>query len=184
MTIDHQKFLENLWSEALAFRKQLTSESDRGCALFATAYLDKVLSDLLYCSVVYEPKKIDKELFEFNSPLGTFSSRIKMAYYLGQISKVTRRDLDLLRKIRNKFAHHPTVTSFNDEDVANQCRELKFSFRKKDDDPRSHFLGAVFGLLAQLQNAIFSAVAPDQKPDDEPTEAEKVAHMKKLGIDD
>lgn len=28
-----------------SFRKALTSESDRGCALFAAAYLDKSLSD-------------------------------------------------------------------------------------------------------------------------------------------
>jgi DNA-binding MltR family transcriptional regulator len=184
MTKEHEKFLEELRNEVKVFRDELTKESDRGCALFATAYLDKALSDLLFSSVVYEPKKIDKELFEFNSPLGTFSSRIKMAYYLGKISKVARRDLDLLRSIRNKFAHHPAVASFNDESVANQCKELKLSFRKKDDEPRLHFLGSVFGVLAHIHTATFTATAPDQKPDDAPTDEEKAAHRKRLGLDD
>ncbi len=69
-----------------SFRKSLTSESDRGCALFAAAYLDVSLSDLLYVSLVGN-KNIEKDLFEGTAPLSTFSSRIKLAYYLGLISQ-------------------------------------------------------------------------------------------------
>ena len=185
MTRDHQEYFDQLVNEVKTFREQLTAESDRGCALFATAYLDKALSDLLFVSVVSGPtKKIEKDLFDFNSPLGTFSSRIKMAYYLGKISMESRRDLDLLRSIRNTFAHHPTVVSFDDESISNKCRELKFSFRNKNDKPRLHFLGSVFGLLAQINHDTFAANAPAQKPDDSPTEENKEKHRKKMGLDD
>ena len=80
-----------------------------------------------------------------------------MAYYMGKLSEAARRDIDLLRAIRNKFAHYPTVVTFDDEVVANQCRELKFSFRERADTPRLHFLGAVFGVLPSL--------FPDDRPD-------------------
>jgi DNA-binding MltR family transcriptional regulator len=181
MNMTQAQFLDSLKAEVAAFRKALTEESDRGCALFATAYLDKALSDLLYVSVVYEKaKKIEKELFDFNSPLGTFSARIKMAYYMGKISKATRRDLDLLRDIRNKFAHHPNIVTFNDKAVANQCQALGFSFREKGSDSRAHFLAAVFGVLAQIHTATLLAEAPQEKPDDAPTEEKKAQHRAKI----
>ena len=184
MSSDLQKYLEGIVAEVVEFRKELTKESDRGCALFAIAYLGKALSDLLYVSVVFEPKKVEKDLFDFNSPLGSFSSRIKMAYYLGKISKSMRRNLDLLRKIRNKFAHHPNVVSFDDKSVASQCRDLSFSFRKKKDKPRLHFIGAVFGVLSQIHTATLTAQAPEVKPDDVPSEEVKAKHRKMLGIDE
>ena len=181
--MDRQKCFEELPAEVKLFREALSAESDRGCALFAAAYLDQALSDLLYVSVVHEPKKIEKELFDFNGPFGTFSSRIKMAYYLGKISKITRRDLDLMRNIRNKFAHHPSVVSFNDESVAKQCRELSFTFREKKASPRLHFLGAVFGVLSKVHIATFTAEAPEVKADDGPSEEAKAKHRAKFAVD-
>lgn len=171
-----QKLIEKLNDDAMSFRKALSSESDRGCALFSAAHLDRALSDLLYVSMIYEPKKIEKDLFDFNAPLHTFSSRIRMAYYLGKISKATRRDLDLFRDIRNKFAHHPNVISFDDESIANKCRELSFTYRKKSDRPRLHFLGAVFGVLSRVHGATYNTQAPEKMPDDVPSEEEKAKH--------
>ena len=46
-----------------------------------------------------------KELLAWTGPLGTFSSRISMAYLLGHIPPWMYRDLELIRGIRNKFAH-------------------------------------------------------------------------------
>ena len=73
MTMTRDEYIESLKAEVCAFRQALTKESDRGCALFAIAYLEKALSDLLYVSVVYgDSKKMEKDLFDFNSPLATF----------------------------------------------------------------------------------------------------------------
>lgn len=41
-----------------------------------------------------------------NSPLSSFSSRIKMSYALGLISENERKALDQIRSIRNDFAHN------------------------------------------------------------------------------
>jgi len=85
MASEFAKHLAAQQENVAAFRKALTAESDRGCALFAAAYLDASLSDFLYVSLVSN-KSIEKDLFEGSAPLATFSSRIMMAYYLGLIS--------------------------------------------------------------------------------------------------
>jgi DNA-binding MltR family transcriptional regulator len=175
-TVPH--FLKKQLEEFTAFRKALTHESDRGCALFAAAYLDKALSDLLYLSLVTD-KKIEKDLFEGTAPLSAFSDRIKMAYYLGKISKECRADLDTIRGIRNDFAHHATIISFDDQSIADRCRNLQFSYHeKKEARPRAHFTAAACGILAMVQMTGLKSKAPDAKPDDRPSEEEKAAARK------
>lgn len=161
------------------FRSVLTVESDRGCALFASSYLDKALSDLLYCSLIQD-SKIESDLFEGNSPLSTFSSRIKLAYYLGKISAVEKRDLDLIRKIRNDFAHVATPISFDTTAIKNRCKELSFSYHEKSHRPRGHFTAACLGLLAQIHRQTLLCQAPEKKSDNAPTEEQKAAHRKKI----
>jgi hypothetical protein len=162
-----------------AFRKALTSESDRGCALFAAAYLDVSLSDLLYVSLV-ENKRIENDLFKGTAPLATFSARIKLAYYLGLISMACRRDLDVIRSIRNDFAHDPEIVSFQTQSICDRSRGLAFSYQTQDSDPRSHFTAAVLGVLAQIHMATLTTTPHTEKPDDSPPERKKEEHRKWL----
>ncbi|MEY8211376.1 MAG: MltR family transcriptional regulator [Colwellia sp.] len=166
------EFQKKKIEEVKAFRSTLTKESDRGCALFASSYLDKALSDLLYCALAYD-KKIERDLFEGNAPLSEFSARIKMAFYLGKISKVEKRDLDLIKKIRNEFAHNANAIDFEEEKIKNQCRELSFSYHDKDHRPRGHFTAACLGLLANINNETMLCQAPEIKADNAPTEEKK-----------
>lgn len=161
------------------FRSALSKESDRGCALFAAAYLDKALSDLLYCALASD-KKIENDLFEGNAPLATFSSRIKVAYYLGFLSKAERRDLDLIRKIRNDFAHHAEDISFETESISGRCKALEFSYHEKGHRERGHFTAAALGLIGNIHIATLTCKAPEIKPDNVPTQGEKNAHREKI----
>jgi DNA-binding MltR family transcriptional regulator len=172
MTETVDQFLKKQAAEFLAFRRSLTNESDRGCALFAAAYLDKALSDLLYLSLARD-KRIEKDLFEGTAPLSSFSARIKLAFYLGKISKECRADLDTIRGIRNEFAHHAQLISFDAQSIADRCRNLQFSYHDRVDRPRGHFTAAVSKILAILQTTGLNSIAPLVKPDDRPTEAEK-----------
>jgi DNA-binding MltR family transcriptional regulator len=177
MTIAVDQFIKRQCAEFVAFRQALTKESDRGCALFAAAFLDKALSDLLYLSLVSE-KRIEKDLFEGTAPLSSFSARIKLAFYLGKISKECRADLDTIRGIRNEFAHHAEVISFDRQSIADRCRNLQFSYHERESRPRDHFTAAASRILAMLQTTGLSSVAPTLKLDDRPTEAEKEAARK------
>jgi hypothetical protein len=171
---ESEEFKEN-FAQFMLFRSALTKESDRGCALFAAAYIDKALSDLL-CRSLVESNKIDDELLKGNAPLASFSSRIKMAFYLGKISSSCRRDLDLIRKIRNDFAHNAADISFETEAIGNKCRELTFSYQAPDARPRAHFTAACAGLLGTIQMIGVHAVAPKQAADNPPTAEDKAQH--------
>lgn len=53
----------------------------------------------------------------FNAPLGTFSARTKAAFALGLISAEQHKDINLIRKIRNEFAHSWDVKSLDHQSV-------------------------------------------------------------------
>jgi DNA-binding MltR family transcriptional regulator len=163
----------------LAFRKLLTDETDRGCALYASAFLDKALSELISTFLVDDKKK-QSELFEGNAPLSSFSARIKMAFYLGKISKIEKRDFDLIRKIRNEFAHNAEEINFDKENIRNQCRELSFSYHPKEHRSRGHFTAACLGLLANIHNETQSAKAFKVKSENAPTKEQKKKIINKV----
>jgi hypothetical protein len=124
-----------------AFRKELRKESDRGCALLATSQLELNLEKLLSKKMVGSNKH-KKKLFEFNGPLGTFSSRILITYSIGLISKFHMDDLQAVRKIRNEFGHTPKPINFDNETIGNLCKSLKFK-RPGNKTHRDMFISSV-----------------------------------------
>lgn len=172
MSTEVPEALQKQYAEFREFRRALTDESDRGCALFAAAYLDTALENLLRATVL-ESKKIDEELFEGTAPLATFSGRIKLAYYLGLISSEFRADLETIRKIRNDFAHDATILSFDSQSIADRCRNLGFSYQDAAARPRAHFTAAASGLIATIHAMTIGAKRPKPRPDDRPSEKDK-----------
>ena len=63
-------------------------------------------------------------LFTNNGALQDFSARIKIAYAFNVIGPGAYADLNLLREIRNAFAHSAQSLSFNSPDVAEICSRL------------------------------------------------------------
>ena len=173
--------LQKQYAEFVAFRRALSEESDRGCALFAAAYLDAALESLFRSSVM-EGKKIDEELFEGSSPLATFSGRIRLAYYLGKISAEFRADLETIRKIRNEFAHDASLLSFETQSIADRCRNLGFSYQEPSARPRAHFTAAASGLVATIHALTVQAKRPAPKSDDRPTDKDKLEARKRAEV--
>lgn len=106
------------------FLKEFQDETDRGAALVGAALLDKQLLDLLKSHLL--KNKESTELLEGGTaPLGTFSARIKANYCLGLITDLEYRELQLIRKIRNEFAHQAHGLSFENERIASLCAQLR-----------------------------------------------------------
>ena len=104
---------------------ELIKESDRGAALIAVAFLDLLLA-LLIARRLINTETADK-LLSFdngNRPLSPFAVRTELVFALGWIGPETRKELDLLRKIRNKFAHSHNVQGFEDQQIKSWCNEL------------------------------------------------------------
>ncbi|MDI4639166.1 MULTISPECIES: MltR family transcriptional regulator [Halomonadaceae] len=110
-------------------------EGDRGCALILAANLDNRLRELLIAHFVSMPCKQQKALFEGTGPLSTFSSRISVSYACGLLAEDEAHDLQLIRKIRNLFAHEEHGWSFVTPSISNRCDSLKMPLLVKREYP-------------------------------------------------
>jgi DNA-binding MltR family transcriptional regulator len=129
------------------FRRTLSPETDRGCALMAAAYLDERLDELLRAFFI-DDKAISESILGRDKPLSTFSSRIDLAYLLGLISPKERTALHIIRKIRNEFGHVASPLSFDEpKNIAPKCRNLENFVGHKEKSHRSMFTTAVMVLL-------------------------------------
>lgn len=140
--------------------KEFSSETDRAAVIVAASMLDELLRTLLIAKLVPVSSSND-ELFDgANAPLGTFSSRIESAYRVGLISVKLARDLHLVRRIRNDFAHNIHGCSFEDTRVRSRVTELDNSngifarspkMAAERTSTREHFLEAVSWMIFHLE---------------------------------
>jgi mannitol operon repressor len=135
------------------FLVDFNKETERGAALAATAMLDELLGRIVESFLI--PNKGSKALLDgFNAPLGTFSARIASCFGLGLVSEVEYRECELIRKVRNEFAHQIKV-SFKTEKVVSLCAQLQLSAKSYGDvhvDSRGQFTTAAVALILNLTN--------------------------------
>ncbi len=138
----------------MEFRNQLDSETDRGWSLMAASYLDYELERLLRVKLVGGKKHLDL-LFDYSGPLGTFSSKINIAYSLGFISKISLNDLNLIRKIRNDFGHTHHSLNFESENIKSKVNNLKSNYYKPNEIRlRGIFTNTVSGIMAEIHASL------------------------------
>lgn len=117
----------------------LKGESDRAAAVLGAAFLDALLDKALRKRLL---PSLDKNAFENNGPLATFASRTTITHALGWIDADTKADLDLVRRIRNEFAHDPNhQLSFESQQIKSRTSQLKV-------------MSAIEGIVAQSQTAL------------------------------
>ncbi|WP_417330619.1 hypothetical protein [Halomonas cupida] len=110
--------------------ESLHEHDDRSLVLTIAAFAEDTLG-LLLLSYLREPKQAKELVNGFNAPLGTFSARIKAAFVVGLMRKDGYQTLEILRKIRNRFAHNWDGVSLDREDIANLMNQLSRSRREE-----------------------------------------------------
>ena len=95
----------------------------RSSVITFVAVLENMLEQLIVKHLIEDAAKLD--LFEGSGCLSTFSSKCKLAYSMGLISKELYQDLDSLRKIRNNCAHQLSM----DEDIIKSIRDRIKNFK-------------------------------------------------------
>lgn len=98
---------------------ELTAETPRSVAIVGCAYLDDLLNEILK-KVMIE----DKNLFKDFIDRLTFERRINMCYLLGLIRREEMDDLNIIRRIRNDFAHIKNLNSFDAKGISTYCDKL------------------------------------------------------------
>lgn len=122
--------------------EEFKKESDRACVILSAAKIDAQLY-LLLSKTLKPALGSQDELLDGDSPLGTLSSKISIAYRLGLIDSQFAKSLHLIRRIRNAFAHEFKSMSLATGGHADRIRELVVHF--KDYVDYHEFKEAYFG---------------------------------------
>jgi DNA-binding MltR family transcriptional regulator len=104
----------------------LIDESDRGAAIVGAALLEDDLVSMLKKNMLLDTmsQKQVKDIFDLSGPLSNFSAKISISLAFGFIDKTTFNDLQIVRKLRNKFAHSSGHLSFDDAEVKAQMGNM------------------------------------------------------------
>lgn len=107
---------------------EFKKETDRGLAILAASMLDQKLKIIL-SNYLIKCKQSDLLLNSPGAPISTFSARLNMAFSLGLISEDEYHDSEVIRKIRNDFAHKFELEfSFNNPSVSDKCKNMKIIY--------------------------------------------------------
>ncbi len=111
MNEKNKKRLGEFWMDFL--REEFNNETDRGAVVLTASLLDNVLTVLLKKFLAPSAESDDSIFDTPNAPLSSFGAKIKISERLGLISTRLARDLNLIRRMRNEFAHNIHGSSLN-----------------------------------------------------------------------
>jgi DNA-binding MltR family transcriptional regulator len=90
---------------------EVENASDRAAGIVVASIVELRLTHFIKDCFVSD-KDIQNQLFHSSGPLSSFAAKIRLAYLMGLVSKECHADLENLKNIRNEFAHHLDVGSF------------------------------------------------------------------------
>lgn len=141
--------------------RDMADESPRGMVLIIAAELDRMLGLAIKHLLIDGAglKELDKDN---QGPISTFSSKINLAHALGIISEREYRDLHLIRKVRNDFAHSVSASLF-DHSTKARINELSMSSKVAEPDENlekvaARLIGDLAAAIEGAKNAKMSAV--------------------------
>jgi DNA-binding MltR family transcriptional regulator len=161
------KTLRRYWENRIAHRdptelaSELVNESDRAVVILGATILDDALTELLAKQIVIslDQKQLDY-IFRFEGPLGSFSSRIEVAYLFGFIGNNTRSHLTDIREMRNACAHSKQEMTFATKELVNVAKRLSGSLRANTQaEVRLAFLAEFIILVHALAQEVSVAVS-------------------------
>ena len=136
----------------MKIRFSLNKESDRGCSLLSVSFLDLQIEKVLKKKLIGNKKHLDK-VFDFNGALGTLSNKLDLSYSLGIISKTEYDDINIIRKIRNDFAHSYDDIDFDSPKIVSLINNLNLNPRPNFATNRQKFTSTLFFIIGILQHS-------------------------------
>src|ERR1700694_3255622 len=115
MTVEeHEAFISEIRAE----------KNDRGACLLLAAHVENSL-DSAIISLFSLSSEQQERLFNQDAPLGTFSRKILFANAVQIIGSITTKNLDIIRHVRNAFAHAKAPINFKTPEVEAICNDLQ-----------------------------------------------------------
>jgi len=110
------------WNEVL--RGEFEKESDRAAVILTVSIFEDALYRMLKNYLVASTSSTDELLDGANAPFSTFSAKITASHRLGLVSSKFCRDLHIIRRIRNEFAHNIHGCTFDNSAVRSRVLEI------------------------------------------------------------
>jgi hypothetical protein len=144
---------------------EIERQSHRASAVLAGALVEAALQFALYTHFVFLSKLEMEGLFDYPAPLASFDAKIRIAYAIGLYGPVVRHDLDIVRKVRNGFAHAQRPLTFETPQIAREVAKGRYLPLIRDELPQlvadriqhhdSHYRTAYATLAFVLSHKLF-----------------------------
>jgi hypothetical protein len=127
-----------------------SSTSDRTLAIRASAFVEHQLLDLLLIAMrEMNEDEIEKLFFKQNATLATFSARTDIARAFDLITTSQRQNMDIIRHVRNTFAHAIIDIAFSHPLISAECDKLAV-IGEGANTPRAKYVYATHELALDL----------------------------------
>ena len=122
-----RRYASKAVADLLDLQKELEGASDRAFVILWAARLDEQLR-LTLPHKMRSPisKGATDKIFADGGPLYTFSAKILMGYAIELYGLKTLHDLEIIRQLRNEFAHSTKSLTFSTKEVIAVCNTLFF----------------------------------------------------------
>lgn len=130
----------------------------RASVIIICAVLEQALEAAIASHFVISEEESNRLFDDMNdSPLTTFSAKIKIAFALGVLNDALKKDLTTIKNLRNVFAHSKSHVDFNNDGIIASCRdlcipELAIFHDRMPTDPRDIFMLSVRVLYSYLSD--------------------------------
>jgi DNA-binding MltR family transcriptional regulator len=118
---------EGVWEftedEEKSIIESLKKDSDRAVAIIAGSMIETRLESAILARTRRD-SVVENRLFQPSGPLGSFATKIDLAYLLGHISAEAFHDLVIVKDIRNMFAHRLDIKDFDTPSVRDKTKNL------------------------------------------------------------
>jgi hypothetical protein len=100
------------------------TKSDRAAGVIAGAFVEDHLTTAIQVRM-HKDDKITADLFRASGPLGNFGPKIDLGFLIGIYTADARRELDIIKTIRNDFAHKFEARDFSNQRISALTKNLK-----------------------------------------------------------
>lgn len=145
-------------NEFVAAFMELHRGSDRVCAIMGGAMVDDALMKVI-AAALPDPSDETALFHDQGAPFGTTKAKIVAGRAMGLFDDATAADLDLIRDIRNQFAHALLSFDFLNAHVEQACAKLSPYPRlnaplskRSISEPRERYESACWGISSLLMN--------------------------------
>jgi len=115
--------MNNPSDEIKSLIAEMFDQSDRATAIVAATIIDELLGRCLL-GFMREDKQAKELLLNVYKPLSSLKAKTDLAYMLGLLTDDERSDIEIIRKIRNDFAHKFDNRLFTTPDVKALCGKM------------------------------------------------------------